>query len=81
METRGTLQNELETMLRPHGVTARGLGDVLDSLHASLRQFSLKLDENMLDEFATLPKGVAYFAVFGHAPKVPNQVNSKFDDW
>ena len=41
----------------------------------------MQLDESTLDEFATLFKKLAYFAVFAHAPQVLAQFTSKFDDW
>ena len=72
---------ELEAVLRAHGVAIRDVTDVFQALRSPFRQVSLQLDESMLDEFLTLFKKVLYFAVFAHAPQVSTQVTSKYDAW
>ena len=79
MSDRVYLKLELVAVLRAHVAAVRDLNDVLHDLHAPRRQFSLQLDESMLDESATLLKKVAYSAVFFQAPQVSTQVTSKFD--
>ena len=67
MSERGSLQQELEAILRAHGAAVRYLNVVLNELHSSYCQFSLHSDESMLGDFATLFKKILYFAVFAHA--------------
>ena len=81
MSERGNLQQELEAVLRPHGVAVRNLRGVLNELHSSYRQFSLHLNKTMLGEFVSLFKQISYYAVFVHAQRAPGQVTSKFDAW
>ena len=44
MSERGNLQQELEAVLRAHGVAVRDLNVVLNELHSSYRQSPLHLD-------------------------------------
>ena len=81
MSERGNLQQELEAVLRAHGVAARNLYVVLNELHYSYCQFSLRFDDSMLDDFATLFKKIMYFAGFAHSPQVSGQVAAKCDAW
>ena len=81
MSERGNLQQELEAVLGAHGVAVRNLNVVLDELHSSYRQFTLRLDETMLGEFVFLFKKISYFAVSAHAQQVSGRVPSKFDAW
>ena len=81
MSERGNLQQELEAVLRPHGVAVRSLRGVLNGLHSSYRQFSLHLNETMLGEFVSVFKQISYYAVFAPAQQVSRQVTSKFDAW
>ena len=81
MSERDGLQQELEALLRPHGVAARNLKEILTKLHPSYRQFSLDLDETRLGEFVSLFKQISHFAVFANAEQVSGQTNSKFEAW
>ena len=81
MSERGSLQQELEALLRPHGVAVRNLKGVLNELHSSYRRFSLHLDETALGDFVSAFKQILYFVVFAHAQQVSEQVTSKFDAW
>ena len=81
MLERGNLRKELEALLRPHGVAARNLKDVLDELHSPYRQFSVHLDGTLLGEFVSLFKQISHFAVFAHAEQVSERANSKFGAW
>ena len=81
MSDRVDLRQELVAVLRAHGVAVRDLNNILRDLYSPYCQFSLQLDESMLDKFATLSQKVVYFAVFAHAPHVSNQVTSKIDAW
>ena len=53
MSERGSLQQELEAVLRAHGVAVRNLNVVLNELHSPYRQFSLHLNETMLGDFVS----------------------------
>ena len=79
MSKRGNLQQELEAVLRPHGVAVRNLRGVLNELHSSYRQFSLHLNGPMLGDIVPLFKQISYFAVFAHAQQVSGRITSKFD--
>ena len=81
MSDRVNLKQELEAVLRAHGVAVRDSNDILRNLRSPYRQFPLQLDGSTPDEIATLLKKTAYFAVFAHAPKVSTQVTPKFDVW
>ena len=81
MLERDSLQQELEALLRPHGVAARNLEEISTKLHSSYRQFSLALDEVRLGELVSLFKQISHFAVFAHAEQASGQTNSKFESW
>ena len=81
MSERGNLQQELAAVPRARGVAVRNLNVVPNELLSPYRQFSLKLDESTLGDFATLHKRILHFAVFAHAPQASGHVTSKFDAW
>ena len=80
---RGNLLQEREAVARAHGVAVRNLKVFLNELHSAYRQFSLRLNETMMGEFASLFKQISHYAVFAHAQRASGQFTSKFDalDW
>ena len=81
MSDRDTLTQDGEAVLRAHGAALLDLANVFQEADPPYRQFSLHLDESMLDEFLTFFKKVVYFATFARAPQVSTQVSSKYDSW
>ena len=81
MSDRVTLTQDLEAVLRAHGVDIRDLPNVVRATHPPYRQFPLQLDGSMLDGYLTLFKKVAYSAILSHAPQVAPRVTSKYDAW
>ena len=75
------MEEDIASALRSHGVSLGEAQDVLDKVKSNYSQFSVDLNDREAEHFLVIFKQVLYFAIFAHAPPVPEQVSTNFLAW
>ena len=81
MEDSSGLVKDIASILRSHGVSLGEAQDVLDKVKSNYSQFTVDLNDREAEHFLVIFKQVLYFAIFAHAPPVPEHVSTKFLAW
>ena len=68
-----SLEKDLASVLRSHGVSLGVAQDVLGKVMSSYSQFSADLTDGEEERLLVIFKQVLYLAIFAHAPPVPGQ--------
>ena len=81
MDDSKSLEKDIESALRSHGVPLGEVQNVLGKVKSSYSQFSVDLNDREAEHFLVTFKQVLYFAIFAHAPPVSGHASSKFMAW
>ena len=81
MDDSKSLEKDIESVLRAHGLSLGEAQNVLDNVKSSYSLFTVDMDDKEAEKFLVAFKQVLYFAIFAHAPPVPGQASSKFYAW
>ena len=81
MDESSGLERDLASVLHSHGVSLSEAQEALEKVKSSYSQFSVDLSDSAAERFLEIFKKVLYFAIFAHAPPVPEQVSTKFLAW
>ena len=81
MDESSGLVKDIASILRSHGVSLGEAQDVLDKVKSNYSQFTVDLSDTEAEHFLVIFKQVLYFAIFAHAPPVPEHVSTKFLAW
>ena len=81
MDDSKSLEKDIESVLRAHGLSLGEAQNVLDNVKSSYSLFTVDMDDKEAEKFLVAFKQVLYFAILAHAPPVPGQASSKFYAW
>ena len=76
-----SLEKDIESVLRSHGVPLGEAQNVLGKVKSSYSQFSVDLNDMEAGHFLDTLKKVLYFVIFARAPPVSGQASTKFMAW
>ena len=80
MDDSKSLEEDIESVLRSHGVPLGEVQNVLDKVKSSYSQFSVDLNDMEAEHFLDTLEKVLFFAFFPRAP-VSGQASTKFMAW
>ena len=81
MDDSKSLERDIDSALRAHGLSLREAQNLLDNVCSNYSLFNVDMTDLEAEKFLVIFKKVLYFAIFAHAPPVPGQVSSKFYAW
>ena len=81
MDDSKSLEKDIESVLRAHGLSLGEAQNVLDNVKSKYSLFTVDMNDKEAEKFLVTFKQVLYFAIFAHAPPVPGQASSKFYAW
>ena len=81
MDEPKSLEKDIASVLRSHGVSLGEAQEVLGKVMSNYSQFSVDLSDREAERFLVFFKQVLYFAIFAHAPPVPEQAPTKYMAW
>ena len=76
MDDSKSLEKDIESVLRAHGLSLGEAQNILDNVKSSYSQFSVDLDDKEAGNFLVTFKQVLYFAIFAHTPPVSGHASS-----